>query len=83
MNEGSDDNTDEIKVNMEENRESKEKAKYKTKSILEALNADKDLIDLSDDPSDYEDELLLEKQKRGDFSSEEELENNEVLPGPR
>lgn len=55
MNEGSTEDPDDNKVNMDENRDSKEKAKYKTKSILDALNADKDLFDLSDDPSDYKD----------------------------
>ena len=66
-----------MKAQMKTMQNVKEKAKIKTKSILDVLNADKDLIDLSDDPSDYEDELKLERQKRCDFSSEEELENNQ------
>ena len=45
---------------------------YSTKLILEALAADKDLMDLSDDPSDYEEELKREKEKRCEFSSEDE-----------
>ena len=84
MNEENNENSDDNKMNMDENRESKEKAKHKTKSILDALNADKDLIDLSDDPSDYEDELKLERQKRCEFSSsEDELENKEIQPATR
>ena len=55
-------------------RVSKKKSRVMSKAILETLNADKDLIDLSDDPSDYEDDLKKEKQKRFQFSSDDDNE---------
>ena len=44
-------------------RVSKQKSREKFKSILEELSVGKNFIDLSKDPSDYEDELRKEKQK--------------------
>ena len=60
----SDDNTDD-----EISCRSKKKSRVKNKSILEALNAKKDLIDLSDDPSDCEEEMQSENWKRKLFDS--------------
>ena len=62
---------------------SKNKARIESKSILDFLNADQDLMQLSDKDSSYDedsnhddsydnDESKLEKQKRGKFSSEDE-----------
>ena len=59
-----------------------------SKKILDALSVDKELMDLSDDPSDYEFELKKERQKNCEFSSdddqnegcdqEDECQNNEM-----
>ena len=61
------------------NRESKQNSKYSTKLILEALAADKDLMDISDDDaSDYEEELKKEKLNKCEFSSEDEEDEKPV-----
>ena len=57
--------------NDERDRICKKKARQKTKFDLETLQTE-DLADLSDDASDFEDELKKSMPKHGIFSSEDE-----------
>ena len=49
----------------------------KSKLILEKLSADKELMDLSEDPSDFEEELKNKKLFNIDLSSDDEQEELE------
>ena len=73
-----DTNTENDKENLTltentDSRESKRRAKLKSKFILEAINEEefKDISDC-DDASDYEEELKKMKHKMGNFTSEDE-----------
>ena len=65
-----DDFAEESKKN--DSRQSKQISREKSRLILEKLNADKDLIDLSESGSDYEEEMIKEKQKHFSLSSSDD-----------
>ena len=56
-------------------RISKEKGRELSKSILESMNAEKN--DLSEEHSDYEEEIRKDRHKKGIYSSDENDENVE------
>ena len=58
-------------------RQSKKISQIKSKSILAFLNADRELIDLSDSNSDWEEEQKSERRKRGYFLPSDD-ENEDI-----
>ena len=63
-------------------RVSKEKGQKLSKSIFETENAEKD--DLSEEHSDYEEELKKQRHKDGRYSSEEDhIEDQEICEKKR